>query len=418
VTAVVLIVRVGTVGLLVAGLVVAVVTGRWRVLLTVVVGGAVAAALFGLVDLRLDVEEAALTKLSDFAGPLTSTSFPTSVGLAIAAAVTTAAGPWLPRRYRRIGWVLVFGLGATRFITAPVSGRAAAAVLCGWVGGSLALVILGGPVRRPGKDAVIDGLNSVGVGIATLEAAAVDARGSTPYFGATTDGRKLFVKVLADDERKADLLFRLYRYVVPRHLGDERPFSSLRRAVEHEGFMALSAGQVGVRTPRFLGVARADPSGFVLAYEAIDGKSFDKVPDDELTDGVLGQVWEQVGILRVHRMAHRDLRLANLFLDRQGVVSLIDFGFSELAVSDLLLATDLAELVSSLSTRVGPERAVAGAEPVVGPDGLRTALPRLRLGFLSGATRTALKERPEVLDEVKRAVSGEPRPATDTAPVA
>jgi serine/threonine protein kinase len=117
-------------------------------------------------------------------------------------------------------------------------------------------------------------------------------------------------------------------------------------------------------------------------------------------------------------MAHRDLRLANLFLDRQGVVSLIDFGFSELAVSDLLLATDLAELVSSLSTRVGPERAVAGAEPVVGPDGLRTALPRLRLGFLSGATRTALKERPEVLDEVKRAVSGEPRPATDTAPVA
>jgi undecaprenyl-diphosphatase len=252
---------------------------------------------------------------------------------------------------------------------------------------------------------VIAGLDAAGVDTATLEPASVDARGSTPYFGTMTDGRRLFVKVLSEDERSADLLFRLYRYFMPRHLGDERPFSSLRRAIEHEALMSLTATQIGVPTPAFLSVARAEPGGFVLAYEAVEGRSFDRLTEGELSDRVLAQVWEQVGQLRDHRLAHRDLRLANLFLDAKGDVMLIDFGFAELAASDLLLATDLAELVSSLSTAVGTERAVAGAHAAVGPDALRTALPRLRLGFLSGATRTALKSRPELMAEVRQRVS-------------
>ena len=48
-----------------------------------------------------------------------------------------------------------------------------------------------------------------------------------------------------------------------------------------------------------------------------------------------------------------------------GRVWLIDFGFSELAASDLLLRNDLAELVASSSLKVGPERAVAAARAAV-----------------------------------------------------
>ena len=65
--------------------------------------------------------------------------------------------------------------------------------------------------------------------------------------------------------------------------------------------------------------------------------------------------------LRRHRIAHRDLRLANIFLDDGGQVWLIDFGFGEVVASDLLLATDVAELLASSSLYVGPERAVAHA---------------------------------------------------------
>jgi undecaprenyl-diphosphatase len=87
---------------------------------------------------------------------------------------------------------------------------------------------------------------------------------------------------------------------------------------------------------------------------------------------------------------------------------IIDFGFSEIAASDLLLATDLAELTASLATAVGAERAVASARAAVGPVALATALPRLKLPMLSGATRTSLKAQPGRLDEVCAAIG---RPA-------
>ena len=59
-------------------------------------------------------------------------------------------------------------------------------------------------------------------------------------------------------------------------------------------------------------------------------------------------------------------------------VWMIDFGFSELAASDLLLATDVAELVTSLSLKVGPERAVARAQAAVGRGALNAGAPSLR----------------------------------------
>ena len=73
--------------------------------------------------------------------------------------------------------------------------------------------------------------------------------------------------------------------------------------------------------------------------------------------------------MRRHRVAHRDLRLANVFLGDDGQSWIIDFGFSELAASDLLLHTDVAELLASSTTVVGAERAIAVAESVVGARG-------------------------------------------------
>ncbi len=172
------------------------------------------------------------------------------------------------------------------------------------------------------------------------------------------------MKALGADERKADLLFRLVRTVMPRDLGDERPFSSLRRAVEHEALVALAAANEGVRTPPLAAFAAAEPGGFVLAYEAIDGRSLDGVDPEGITDEVLAGIWDQMAILRSHGIAHRDLRLANVFLAADGVVWMIDFGFSELAASDLLMATDLAELVLSLEPegrrRTGRDRGRTG----------------------------------------------------------
>jgi hypothetical protein len=345
-----------------------------------------------------------VVSVDDAAGPLTARGFPTAPGVAVVTAILTAAAPWLSRRWRRLGWILVIGITLLRFVMSPVSFDSVRDALIGWFAGAAVLVILGGPTRRPTGLAIAEGLAAVGAPLDRLEQASLDARGSTPYFGVARDGRRVFIKALGDDQRSADLLFRLYRWLRRRDLGDERPFSSLRRGVEHEALVALAARDLGIRTPRLLAFATAEPNGFVLAYEAVDGRSLDRLQPDEVTDSVLAAIWDLVLELRAHRIAHRDLRLANVFLASDGAVWMIDFGFSELAASRLLLANDVAELVASSTLQVGPERAVDNACAAVGPAVLATALDRLHLWALSGATRTGLKSRAGLLDELRRRV--------------
>ena len=88
-------------------------------------------------------------------------------------------------------------------------------------------------------------------------------------------------------------------------------------------------------------------------------------------------------------------------MDESGDVWLIDFGFSEMAASDLLLANDVAELLASSSLYVGTERAVAAAVSSVDPATLSRARDRLQPWALAGATRTALKSRQGFLDELR-----------------
>ncbi len=85
---------------------------------------------------------------------------------------------------------------------------------------------------------------------------------------------------------------------------------------------------------------------------------------------MLGAVWDQVVMMRERRIAHRDMRLANIFLAADGNVWMIDFGFSELAASDLLLANDVAEFARIVVAQ-GRRRASRGR-------GNRRARPRRR----------------------------------------
>jgi tRNA A-37 threonylcarbamoyl transferase component Bud32 len=397
---IVLVARALAVVVLGGGLVWAVVHRRWRMLVTVVVAAVVAALLMTLIDRAVGTQPGPAA-VDVHVGLLGRESVAAVQGIAVVAAALTAAAPWLSRRWRRAGWTLIVLLVVIALIDTPVSFDPIEAAFVGWVAGAAVLVVLGAPSRRPTPAAIAAGLAGVGVQVRGLEQAGVDARGSTPYFGEGDDGGKLFVKALGTDERSADLLFRLYRGLQPRRLGDERPFSSLRRTVEHEAFVALYATSLSIKTPRLRAFASAEPNGFVLAYEAIAGRSLDRLEPSEMTDEVLDATWRLVAELRRHRIAHRDLRLANIFLDDRGKVWMIDFGFSEVAASDLLLANDVAELTASSSLTVGPERAVARAAVCCDAAMLERARDRLHLWALSGATRTGLAARRGQLDELR-----------------
>ena len=398
--------RVLTVTVLVGGLAWTAIRRGWAATSTMVLGGAISAVLVVALSGRADDDSGATVAVPDNdLGLLTDGWFPTAVGIGVLAAALTAGAPWLDRRWRWAGWLAVIGLTVARTLTSAMSFGSVQAVVIGWFAGAGALVALGAPARRANAETIAAGLARVGFPVTTIEPANVDARGSTPYFAVMADGARLFVKVLGRDERSADLLFRVYRRLKPRDLGDERVFSSLRRAIEHEALLALAARDIGMRTPRLRALAAAEPDSFVLAYDAVAGRSLDQVEPADVTDEVLLAIWQAIAELRRHGIAHRDLRLANVFLGADGEVWIIDFGFSELAASDLLLANDVVELVCSSAAYVGAEGAVTPALATVDDATLARALERLHPWALSGATGTAMKAQPGLLDDIRRRLS-------------
>ena len=361
--------------------------------LTTLVGGAVAAWV------GLGTQDTVTNASADELARGVSTD---AVGSAQLVAVFVAISPFVSRRWRRAGAWLVTAVIVMRIVVADnVSTHAVFVLTIGASVGTLVLLAFGRPTTRPRLSAIVEELRASGLPVAEMHPASVDARGSVPYFATLEDGSGIFVKVLGADQRAADLLFRLYRGLRLRNVGDERPFSSLRRTVEHEALVALQARDVGVRTPRLRGVAPVGRDSFLLAYDMIDGTSLDGVDESRLTDDVLEQLWGQVAKLRQFRIAHRDLRLANVFLGDDDRPWIIDFGFSEIAASDALLRSDVAQLLTSLALSVGAERAVAPALAALGPEAVAESLGRLQPAALSGATQTRLKQSKGLLDEVR-----------------
>jgi len=322
------------------------------------------------------------------------------------AAVATVLGAYYGRRWGRVAWGAVVVLAGFRLTTgADVPVDLVLAVGIGSFLASLTLLALATPVRRSSAAQVTVALARSGYHAARLARATVDARGSCPWLVATLDGTQLFVKVAGQDQRDASLLFRMYRFLRLKNVGDERPFSSLRRAVEHEALVSLKARDIGVNTAHLRSVATVEPDGILLVEDALEGSSLDQ-SQDALTDPLLRSIWGQVALLRGDRIAHRDLRLSNLFVDARSQPWIIDFGFSELAASDRLLQADVAQLLAATTEVVGSTRAVAAAIDVLGPDVVGDCLPMLQPLAFSAATRKALAQRKGLLGELEDEVRG------------
>jgi len=330
-------------------------------------------------------------------------------GWATAAAVAVMAGvaPWLHRSWRRVSWlaVLVAVAGLLVSGTAPATELLMAAA-AGAVTGSGTLVLFGVPDRRIGPVEIARALCSAGVPVAWVKPAPVEARGSRPFFAAAEDGRPLFVKVLGGEQRDADLLYRAYRFLTLRRVGDGRPAASLAQAVEHEVVAAIMAERAGVSVPPVRRVARACDGSFLVVMDRVDGLALDRLPPERIGDDLLRAVWAEVA--RMHRagIAHRALRAANIVVGPEDGPWLADFSFSALAATPRQRALDIAELLASLALLTGAERAVATAVSVIGAAEVAAAAPLLQPPALSAATRRGIARHHGLLARTRELAAG------------
>jgi hypothetical protein len=87
-------------------------------------------------------------------------------------------------------------------------------------------------------------------------------------------------------------------------------------------------------------------------------------------------LWQQVASLRTARIAHHDLALASVMVDKQGQVWLVDFERAEAAASQVPLDRDAATMLAAPDGVADPALARATAEQALGPDTVARMLPR------------------------------------------
>jgi undecaprenyl-diphosphatase len=234
-----------------------------------------------------------------------------------------------------------------------------------------------------------------------------DAPRAARFLATTPAGEELFVKFIPSERRNQDLIYRAWRALT--HRGSTgRGSGSPSEQVAREAYMVLLATAGGVRVPRIV-LARGTTSGdgmLVLAW--IRGLPLAELGPSRLDDGLLAELWRQVGLLRTARIAHHDLNRASVVVDEAGQPWLIDFDAAEALAGDAALAVDVTELLISLATIVEPETAVAGARRQLGPTALREALATSRPPpGLTTSAQADLRARPALWQEF-RSLVGDP----------
>src|SRR6185437_16443847 len=202
--------------------------------------------------------------------------------------VTVAAAPWLSRPWRRAAWVTLWLAAAVWLVTGTVSpAEAVVAFAAGVTAGAGVLVLFGVPDRRLGPQGIAAALGSAGLPVTGVEPAGVEAKGSRPFVATAGDGKPLFIKVLGSDQRDADLLYRAYRFIRLREVGDTRPAASLIQAVEHQALAAVMAERAGVAVPAIRQVITTADGSALLAMDRVDGSALDQIPARRLSDTML-----------------------------------------------------------------------------------------------------------------------------------
>ncbi|MEU8513302.1 lysylphosphatidylglycerol synthase transmembrane domain-containing protein [Kitasatospora sp. NPDC048722] len=307
--------------------------------------------------------------------------------LAPALAFLTASGS----RERRVPWTVLALSGLAGLAAGYATPTALLlGLLIGWTTAHGVLYAVGTPDPRPRPAEILRGLRESG-----LRPTAVHPAGPYRHLVRQADGRPdLDVQVLDRQAVTAAALHRAWRRLRLRTAPHPRALRSPRTGLEHEALVSYAAVAAGVRTRRIAATAGLGQDTALIAYEHLAGRTLDELADDEITDDLLTDAWHQLALLQRREIAHRALAPSALLVDPAGAVHLVDFADGDIAASELVLRSDIAQLLTTLALRAGPARSVRTAIAALGPDPVAASLPLLQPVALAPTTRHSLKRRP------------------------
>jgi uncharacterized membrane protein YbhN (UPF0104 family) len=376
---------------------------RWRLLFHLWLASTVAGLVLPLVVKLLGdrgAESAIRDRADQTDSVLVAADFPTTSYLATSVAMVTVGAPYLPRRWRRAAWIWVGVLIVLRFLgpgQPPLDILIAAAV--GTIVGSVVLLLLGSPSTEPSPEQVLEGVRSVGIEPIAIDRSSGDA-GPMHYVATDANGRRTFIKMRTPDDRTWDLLNRAYQAIRLRSTEWTRPYSTLKRRVEHEALAIRTVRDGGALAPAVIGVGTTTSGAILLAEELVEGERLSELDLARFDDRIVREVFDQVARIHSTRTAHHHLTLDNFLLDADGRVRPLDFDDAEIAASERERARDIAEVLVAVGTVVGPQRTVSIAVEVLGATPVSASLPLIQPLALSRKLGQEIKRQRGLLDEL------------------
>jgi len=178
--------------------------------------------------------------------------------------------------------------------------------------------------------------------------------GSTPLLMTTSDGTRLFGKILATSHVRADRWYRIGRTALYGRLEDETSFSSVRRLIAYEDYALRLLDDDGFRVAHPYGIVELTPNReYLLVTEFFEGA--ETLGHAEVTDEVIDGGLELVRRLWDSGLAHRDIKPANLLVV-EGELQVIDVSGLQIRPSPWREAVDLANMMLVLALKSDPDR--------------------------------------------------------------
>ena len=382
-----------------------------RQVVEAVTAAAVALTSSVLVGLVVEVlgSTALVRGLSVRVGANLALSVPTS--LASVVALLVASGPRVRRRTVAWSWNLLWVSLAIIVVTGQVSlPGTTVAFLLGVASGLGIRYGLGVTSGRVEGRALVDGI--VRAGVVPVHVVRLDDTSESRSFDDRTyeitsaDGRIAHAVVMDADRQVVGTVSRLWRAVRLRGV-EGRSIVSLRQAAERAALATYAARAAGVQTPALVGMAEAADSMLLVIEHLDEAVALRELPEDEMTDTLLATLWDQIRRLHGAGIAHRALTSASVLVDRRGGqpgIWLTGWDSADVAASELSRRMDVTQVVAMLATRIGATRAVDSAARALPDSEVAAVGPLLQTVVLPRQTRVEVRERREVLSEVRAAL--------------
>jgi glycosyltransferase 2 family protein len=327
--------------------------------------------------------------------------------IAVFAAVATAALPYLARGLQRITETLI----ALVALASAVGGRGLplnvlGSLAIGWGTTAAVRLVFGSPLGLPSADDVRQLLAELGIRVHDVHPVARQVWGVAKY-QATEIRRpdppgRLGIAVYGRDAADARLLTKAGRFLFYRDSGPTLTLTRLQQ-VEHEAYLTLRAGQLGVTVPEVIEAGTAGPAkDALLVYKLPAATALAETDAAGISDATLGDTYRQLLTLRRARIAHGAISGDALLVDpATQTMVLADFRNATASASQDQLDRDLAGALAATAAVVGAERAVGAAVRCLTPETLIGALRHLQRPALDPALGRSLRGKRGLLEDVR-----------------